>query len=301
VLAPTRFLRLAAQPARVPALCDGRRSIAAIAKGGRIALPLAQELLGDLYREGLVAEVGEAAVPPVLFLEHARALALHQRREAQERRPALAARFARGDYTRRLAVGYLVEALHFIGGAASHIGAAIAHAPDERLRGLLAEYLEEEHWHGSLMEQALRAAGLGDDEIAAAQPLPATLAVMNAWRHAAGTDLLLYGGLVAITESGAADAGTAEATFARTVAQGVLEEAAWRPYFEHAVGDGDADHLALSRALFAGAGRLPRARRDALRRALLLHTEGVLEMEHAIIAYYGPAEGPRVHRLDWRL
>jgi len=83
------------------------------------------------------------------------------------------------------------------------------------------------------------------------------------------------------------------------VGQGVLPEAVWRPYFEHAIGDGDADHLALSRAIFAGAGPLPGRRRDALRRALLLHTAGVLEMEHAIIGFYADAEGPGVHGLDW--
>jgi hypothetical protein len=79
----------------------------------------------------------------------------------------------------------------------------------------------------------------------------------------------------------------------------LLPEIVWRPYFEHAIGDGEADHLAYSRAIFGVAGALSRGRRDALRRALLLHTKCVLEMERAIITFYSAAEGPSVHGLDW--
>jgi hypothetical protein len=32
---------------------------------------------------------------------------------------------------------------------------------------------------------------------------------------------------------------------------------------------------------------------------LLLHVVSVLQMEHAIIAFYSAAEGPPVHALEW--
>ena len=302
ILAPTRFLRgLVAQggPPASAALCDGRRSLADVARAAGLEPGLALELLSRLYAEGLVCETGDAPVPPLLFLEHARSLCLRWRRARLEPGRGLEAAFAGGAYSRRFAIGYMVEVMHIVRGAAGHIAAAIAHAADERLQLRLSEYLEDEYWHGELMENALRAAGLSDAELARAQPLPATLAVSSSWRHAAHTDLLLYGGLIAITESGPDETSDVEAQFQKTTAQGVLPEAAWRPYFEHAFGDGAADHLSHGKAIFAAAGPLPRARRDALRRLMLSHTEALMLQEQAIIDFYWAAEGPAVHDVSW--
>jgi hypothetical protein len=302
ILAPTRFLRelpALGEDSAGASLCDGRRTLAEVAREAGIEPALAVDLLSRLYAEGLICETGPAPVPPLLFLEHARSLCLRWRRARLAPTGGLEAAFAEGAYSRRLAIGYLLEVTHIVRGAAGHIAAAIAHAPDERLQLLLSEYLEDEYWHGSWMEQALRAAGLSEDDLARALPLPATLAVLNSWRHAAQTDLLLYGGLIAITESGPDETTQVEALFRKTLAQGVLPEAAWRPYFEHAFGDGVADHLAHGRAIFAAAGPLARPRRDALRRLLLLHTEGLVLQEHALLDFYSAAEGPAVHDLDW--
>ena len=296
VLSPTRFVR--ALPGQA-ALCDGRRSIAEIARHGGIDLDLTIALVSRLYGQGLVCEASEGTIPPLLFLEHARALGARLSEELLEMRPGLEGLFAGGGNSRRLAAGYLVEATHFIRAATSHIGAAIAHTRDERIQFLLSGYLEDEYWHGLWMERSLIEAGLTKREIERALPLPATLAVVNSWRHAAQTDLLLYGGLIAITESGPGDASRIEAVFERTVEQGVLPDAAWRPYFEHALGDGMADHLGLSQAIFSAGGPLSRVRRDSLRRYLLLHAASVVAMEHAIIDFYSAAEGPRVHALEW--
>jgi len=300
VLRPTRWARDAAAggPAGT-ALCDGRRSLEQVAELAGLAPAPALELLSALYAQGLLAETGEAPIPPLLFLDHARSLCLRLRRELLAARSGLEATLAAGAYSRRLAVGYLVEVTHVIAGAASHISAAIALAGDPATQRLLCEYLEDEHWHGAWMERALAAAGLDEGTRAVALPLSATQAVLDSWRRAARADLLLYGGLIGITESGPEDASHVEALFRRTVAQGVLPEAAWRPCFEHAFGDSGADHLALSRSLVADAWGLPARRRDELRRSLLLHTEAVVGMEHAILDFYAAAEGPPVHALEW--
>lgn len=300
LLRPTRWARDAAGgTATGTALCDGRRTLEQVAAEAGLAVGQAVELLSALYAQGLLTEVGPAPVPALLFLDQARSLCLRLRGELLAARPGLEATFAGGAYSRRLAVGYLVEVTHVIRGAKSHIAAAIAQARDEPVPALLCEYLEDEHWHGAWMERALVAAGLDERTLGRALPLPATQAVLDSWRRAAHTDLLLYGGLIAITESGPEDAGQVEELFRRTVAQGVLPEAAWRPCFEHAFGDSGADHLAHSRALFAAAGLLSAERRDALRRGLLLHSEGVVQMEHAVLDFYSAEEGPAVHELEW--
>jgi hypothetical protein len=280
-------------------LCDGRRTIAEVAREAGLEPELAVEVLTRLYADGLVRETGPSPVPPLLFLEHARSYCLRFRRERLSRGASLEVTFAGHGYSARLAVGYLLEVTHIVRGAAGHIAAAVAHTSDAELQLLLSEYLEDEYWHGAWMEGALRGAGLRDVEIARALPLPATLAVLNSWRHAAHTDLLLYGGLIAITESGPAEASEIEALFQQTVARGVLPEAAWRPYFEHAVGDSAADHLSHGRAIFAAAGPLAESRRDTLRRLLLLHTEALVLQEKAVLEFYGPAEGPPVYDLEW--
>lgn len=306
VLVPTRFLAETfgptADPGAAPAICDGRRSIAEVADAAGVDLALTTGLLSRLYTEGLLGDVGDAApVPALAFLEHARALCARWRRAELEREgaDALEARLDRGEYSRRLAVGFLVEVTHVVRGAAGHIAAAVAHTSDPALSLALSQYLEDEHWHGELMERALRAAGLDDDAITRAVPLPETLAVLDSWRRAAHTDLLLYGGLVAITESGPDDASFVEAHFRATVAQGVLPEAAWRPYFEHALGDGALDHVTHSRRIFGAAGPLSARRRDSLRRQLLSHVEAVLRQERAIVRFYAAPDGPPVHELRW--
>ena len=302
VLAPTRFLReLPGQASAGAALCDGRRTLAEVARDAGLAPDLVRELLSQLYAEGLVHETGEGPVPAVLFFEHVRTLCLRWRRAKLSLRPGVEPLFSAGTYSKRLALGYLLEVTHIVRGAASHIAAAIAHASDERLQLMLSEYLEDEYWHGSWMDQALRGGGLSEEDLVRALPLPATLAVLNSWRNAGQTDLLLYGGLIGITESGPGEEGQTEALFRATLGQGVLPEAAWRPYFEHAIGDETADHLSHGRAIFAAAPPLPRSRRDALRRQLLLHTEALVLQEHAVLDFYGADEGPLVHDLEWRV
>jgi len=301
VLVPTRFLG-GAQPsaeAAGGALCDGRRTLAELAREGGLDLDLARTLLSRLYAQGLVCETGSALVPSSLFLEHAQGLCWRWRRARLGHGPALEACFASGSYSRRLATGYLLEVTHVVRGAAGHIAAAIAHASDEGLQLRLSEYLEDEYWHGELMERALKGAGLGQQELARAVPLPATQAVLNSWRHAAHTDLLLYGGLIAITESATDESSAIVELFHRTLAQRVLPEAAWRPYFEHAFGDSAADHVSHGRAIFEAAGPLLPSRRDQLRRALLLHSEALVLQERAVLSFYAEAEGPAAHALEW--
>jgi hypothetical protein len=295
VLAPTRFIAHGSS-----ALCDGRRTIEEIARDGGIELELAIDLCTSLYANASVSDAGDTTVAPLLFLEHVRALCARVRRTSLDAQPALDALFASGAYTPRLAIGYLVEVTHFISTAAAHIASAIASSPDAEVQLALSEYLAEEYWHGDWMKRSLIAAGLSERDFERAIPLPATRAVIDAWQLAARTDLLLYGGLIAVTESSANEAAELEALFERTVSQNVLSEAAWRPYFEHAFGDSGADHLAYGSVIYARAEPMSRARRDALRDRLLLHTQSVLAMERAIIEFYGADRGPSVHSVEWR-
>src|SRR5688572_20523059 len=68
VLAPTRFLsELPGQAAVGVSLCDGRRTLAEVARDAGLAPDLVRELLSRLYAEGLVHETDDAPVPAVLF------------------------------------------------------------------------------------------------------------------------------------------------------------------------------------------------------------------------------------------
>jgi DNA-binding transcriptional ArsR family regulator len=111
VLAPTRFLRELPGQAPSPggvALCDGRRSVAEVARDAGLAPDLVRELLSQLYAEGLVHETGEGPVPAVLFFEHVRSLCLRWRRARLAARPGIEPLFSAGTYSKRLAVGYLL-------------------------------------------------------------------------------------------------------------------------------------------------------------------------------------------------
>ena len=65
-------------------------------------------------------------------------------------------------------------------------------------------------------------------------------------------------------------------------------------------GRAECDHASLARTLAVDLGPTSRARRDAARRALLLHVETVSAMEHAIVDFYGSPDGAVLHSVDWR-
>jgi hypothetical protein len=122
--------------------------------------------------------------------------------------------------------------------------------------------------------------------------------VVHSLLAAAHGDLSSYAGLMGITEGDESDRAGIEAVFRATVRSGVLEEEAWRPYFEHNLGDALGDHRGVSLELMALEASLGGERRRALLRSALLHTSAVVRMEHEILDYYREPDGPAFHTLD---
>jgi pyrroloquinoline quinone (PQQ) biosynthesis protein C len=203
----------------------------------------------------------------------------------------------RGTLNKRLVVGYLVEEYHLVASAASHISPIITATDNERLRMMFCDYLGGEYWHCLLLKKGLLAAGISEDELAAADPLAGTLAVINLQRHIARTDILAYSACLSINEGGDQRSATAFEQMYDLLTRFVPPEAL-APSREHAVLDFEDAHETLGAEPFVEELALGAARQRAIYRAVRarIHTQG--EQHREMAAFYGAPDGPLVHSYD---
>jgi pyrroloquinoline quinone (PQQ) biosynthesis protein C len=247
----------------------------------------------ELYELAVLTDAAARPAPALSFYRHALALGRRGTVRQLSRSPVVQL-LARGQLSKRLVVGYLVEEYHLVASAASHIAPVIAAAPNERLRRMFSDYLSGEYWHCLLLEKGLLAAGLSQEQIAASDPLPGTLAAINLCRDSARTDLLAYAVCLSISEGG--DAAAAQSfgkmydALAHVVAPEVLA-----PSREHAELDAQDEHDTLGAEPFADELLITAARQNAIRRCVFASIRTQLEQHRQIAEYYGASEGPLAH------
>ena len=177
--------------------------------------------------------------------------------------------------TPRTVIGGLIENYHFVIANAAHVSPAIVSAPTERVRMMWSDYLSDEYWHGVWLRQGLRAAGLSDDDIARADPLPSTLAVINFLTLTSMVDPLAYAICLTAGESLGETKGIASRRYDDMAA--LVGEEIVAPFREHHVVDLDNHHNAVSAELFVEVPPLNRRQQDAIYRAVLQYHQFVIE------------------------
>jgi hypothetical protein len=283
--------------ASVARTADGTRTIAEIAAASGLATERAQAVLSRLYELGVV-DVGDAElVAPLAFHRHIEQLGLRVDRRVR-RESGLLPRLSEGP-GRRLVLGYLVDKFHFVDSAASHLGAAVHHAPTDRTRMMLTEYLADEYWHGKWLRSGLRAAGLSDDEIERSAPLPATVGLINLLRWTAATDVLSYAACLAVWEHGGPErAAGLRSMWDRLLEHKLLPREALMPFRGHALADSELGHGSLWAEPFVDASPLGGPQRQVITRTVLSLLHAMAESHTAIVRYYGPSDGPAYFTLD---
>jgi hypothetical protein len=264
---------------------DGARDLRQLA--GTCELPLDEVITSvqQLYELAVVQNVGEALVPPMVFHAHICALEL-----ALQSRLGEAARHFLPAPTPRSVLGSLIEAYHFVLSNPSHVSPAIMNAPNERIRMMWSEYLSDEYWHGVWLRKGLRAAGLSDDEIVRADPLPSTLAVISFLKLTSIVDPIAYAVCLTAGESLGDTLAIASGRFdlmAELVGEPVVQ-----PFREHQIIDLENDHNALSGELFAELPPLTRKQQASISRTVRQYHQFVVHQEIETARYYNDASVP---------
>ncbi|HEU4734913.1 MAG TPA: iron-containing redox enzyme family protein [Kofleriaceae bacterium] len=289
---------------RLLGLMDGRRTIRELAAETDEDLDELVEILGRLYKVAAVWNHADCPVPSGALVSHLDHLCQAFQMELGARicsvREALESR-----RSRRLVVGYLFEAFHYVSGAAIHFSPAIAMAPTHRSRMILSEMLAEEYWHGELLRTGLRKLDFSDDDIARSDPLAGTLAIVNCLRGAAMTSMPEYAACVLATEAGSEALGGHERQAREVVGfweflgrDGVIPPEALKPFAEHDLVDVEHGHQSYAAEILCEYAMLTGQQQESARRTMLMYLQTVGERERQLVQFYGAPEGPPFFTAD---
>jgi hypothetical protein len=288
--------------ARIRELLDGHHTVEQIATRCDWNREECARYIQWLYERAIVSDAVARPAPALSFYRH---IVAHGRRESLRLlgRSPLIDRLLGGDVHKRLIVGYLVEEYHYVCSAASNISPVIAGTHDERLRMMFSDYLSGEYWHGALLKRGLLAAGIGEHDLRASDPLPGTLAVINLTRETARTDLLAYSACLSIAEGGDVKSTSAfTRLYDLVVESGVVSPDVLTPSREHAELDGEGQHQDLGAEPFAEEILVAGSHQETIYRAVMATAWTQLEQHRQIAAYYGDPDGPLAHsyRRGWK-
>jgi len=253
-----------------------------------------QAVATDLYRFGIVRDVGQSPVPAALFCDHivnmGRSLRTRMAAEVQ------LLDLPSGGPTRRMLIGSLVETYHFVAAAPFHLAAALHGAPNDDARRLLGSLFTDEQSHGGWLRKGLLDAGLTTEQMDIAVPLPETLAVINLLRVLPSVDYLGYLACVAINESPRADK-QIKKDWLQIGAMGLVPPEAVKPFMGHELEDQGSGHAEIPKTIFATHGSLSATQQRQIDRTIrtFLATQDVCY--RAMKRFYGPPEGPATFHL----
>lgn len=278
---------------RIHSLLDGAHTISEIAAASDWNRDECSRFIQGLYEQAVVRDAAARPTPALSFYHHVVTLGRREMLRQLEGSP-MVHHMLQGTLNKRLVIGYLVEEYHLVASAASHISPVIATTPNQRLRMMFSDYLSGEYWHCLLLKKGLLAAGITEDELAAADPLAGTLAAINLQRNLARTDVLAYSVCLSINEGGDVRAAAAFSQLYDRIGTFVPPDAL-APSREHAELDFQDEHDALGAEAFVEEVALSGARQDAIARAVMARVHTQVEQHREMAAYYSAAEGPLVH------
>ncbi len=278
---------------RIHALLDGSRTLVQVAREADWNVEDCSSFIQRLYEQGAIPDAAARPAPALSYYHHLVAIGRRALLGALDRSP-LVSHMLGGSLTKRLVVGYLTEEYHLVASAASHVGPTISATSSTRLQMMFSDYLSGEYWHCLLLKKGLLAAGVTEAELALADPLPGTLAIINQQRYLAHSDLLAYGACLSINEGGDTRGAEAFGKLYDQLTQFVPAEAL-APSREHAEIDFQDDHDALGAEPFAEEVSIGGARQVAIYRAVMARVDAQATQHREMAAYYGTVHGPLVH------
>lgn len=266
------------------ALAAGDRSVDDLAVCCTDAGALAA-ILDRMYGEAIIEIASSQAVAAGPCYRHLRSYSLRVAGALDV--PGVRRTITSNSGDRALRLGAYVEEYHYIRAAASYLARAVSSARTQRQAAILAEYFSDEYWHDAWVRQGLEAAGLSAAELACAQPLPSTLALINFLRWTADSDLPALCVCLGATEGTLASLPDIRVEFDALRSGGLLPEAAYAPFEQHARTDAENEHGSIFADVFVEEELITGADRQRIRDAVWQYWYAYRAFFHGILGYYG--------------
>ncbi|KVM83977.1 iron-containing redox enzyme family protein [Burkholderia stagnalis] len=163
---------------RMKRYLDGRHTLEDIAQRSDVSYGSVRTIVGQLGELGLLRRERPAATIAVAdFLERVDRSTRMWRAQIGYHR--LFGMLERGEASRDLIAGLLLETYHFVRLAPRHVGAAIAHCREQATAELLCGYLADEYAHHGLIAASVEKLGIPREQIRDAHPVIGTLSLVN--------------------------------------------------------------------------------------------------------------------------
>lgn len=274
-------------PSRLISKLNGHTSIAAILEDLNFDESMVQAILLALYECGAIAPVNDQQylIDSSSVNEHMIALG-----RSLQSISANQMAFDIEVMPSCQVIGSLIESYHIINAAPAHIGSAIAHCGDDRLRMLFSGYLSEEYWHGPWigggLKELLSVRGLTIDDLV---PLPATMGYILYLQHLAFSNFPGYALALGITEGDGSISGLLDERdeqWKTILRRNLFPESVVKPFREHELYDISVGHASISGEVFADMPPLNYLSRRNLYRVISQFVNLKMEVYRSVSRFY---------------
>lgn len=225
---------------------DGRNAMPDISSRSGVALASVEAIVAQFSELGLLrTETPSATIPVADFVARIDQSTLMWRRQIGYHR--LFAMLERGEGSKDLIIGLLLETYHFVRLASKHISVAIAHCDDAYVANILSAYLADEYRHCKLIAESIVAAGIPAAQIENAHPVIGTLSLVNMLCEIGRSSTLGYLCCLNLIEARPQEEGEARAAWATIARKAGMDEKIFDGLLRHMQIDvkvGHADLLA---------------------------------------------------------
>lgn len=226
---------------------DGRNTMPDISSRSGVALASVEAIVAQFGELGLLrAEAPTTTIPMADFLSKIDQSTLMWRRQIGYHR--LFGMLERGEGSRDLITGLLLETYHFVRMASKHISVAIAHCNDAYVANILSDYLADEYRHHKLIADSIVATGIPAVQIENAHPVIGTLSLVNMLCEIGRSSTLGYLCCLNLIEARSQEEGEARTAWATIARKAGMDETAFNGLLRHMQIDVKAGHADLLQA-----------------------------------------------------
>ncbi|WP_134732679.1 hypothetical protein [Amycolatopsis nivea] len=167
---------------------------------------------------------------------------------------------AEGSLRSEVLLGLVLETYHYINSASKHIGVAVAHCDDDRLRPILCQHLADEWDHARSLVDGITHMGLPSAHLQTAHPLVGTISLVNNLCEIARQDTLSYIASTSLFEARSEDYEQAAADLRDAAERCGFPAESVEPLITHMRLDVEAGHAGLLAEAVEIIGDIPAGR-----------------------------------------
>ncbi len=276
---------------------DGLKGLPALAAELDWSVGKVHLVLQDLFLQGIIEDKSKQVIKGITFHDNIVSVGRALRKSMLKRVSIL------GDGevpSKRVLLGSLVEAYHYVQSAASHIAPAVAGAPNERMSLAFGAFLEDEYMHGEWLKSGLLQSGcFTEEEFTEAYPLAETLGQINHLRWLSRNNVYAYSVILGVVEAppaGQVFIDKAIADWNKIKEYNLLDEAVYAPFRDHEIHDIGVGHASLSAEVFVECGYLSREQQRNIENALFALID-IQEKAYLAVKEFYSGDGPYFYSL----